>query len=257
MNILIVLILFVCLVCDYGMKQEIKYDQRDKKRWWIVAWILTSLLLVAIIGLCLLNLINNPNDIIVFIVFEMLFSLPIIILVAWLQYLNCVLYLKRLREYGYELPENKNIYGGRLERLPRYSNVPDMERHDNKESIVLAIVSWIVTLGVGVGAVIFAITYAYMPDVVQICMFAYGFIGLTWLGAGIYFWHQRLYSKYRDDVEVDAKRKLRVHLVPGVAAILFMLFVTIVGFVIMDQFALVCRNARTQAKVEETYNQCF
>lgn len=250
MDFLIILFLLVCVVHDYGIKQEIKYDLRDQKRWWIVAWIFTGMLLLTAIGCFLFDIMSISNEILAFVLCEMFFSLPILVLIAWLQYMNCFQYLKRLCKYGYELPENKNIYGRRLERLPRKSQVSSIKWCDNKDSKILAGVSWIMTFFVGCGAVIYAVMYGYMPDVVKVSMFAYGFVGLIWFGAGVFFWRQRLYSRYRDDVETDAKRKHRVHLIPGMAVILFMLFVTIVGFVILDQFALVCRTAREQVQVE-------
>lgn len=90
------------------------------------------------------------------------------------------------------------------------------------ESILLACCSWLCSLGILISAVIFLQGYAVegwdaLPFFALIC--AAG----SWCVLGGIYWHQRLRTKFRDDVEDDDARRPRQQLVSGIVMILFLL----------------------------------
>ena len=70
---------------------------------------------------------------------------------------------------------------------------------------------------------------------------------LFWLFLGLYFWRQRKRTKYRDDVEIDADRKVRMHLIEGIELIIVCLIVSIFCSVLIEGYAGVVYRARLAA----------
>ena len=66
----------------------------------------------------------------------------------------------------------------------------------------------------------------------------------AWYAWGCMFWHQRLRTEFRDDVEIDDGRRVRRHFVSGMVAILILLAASATFVGVMYAFAGVVLRAR-------------
>lgn len=222
--------------------QKISYDMRYNKRQLKLAIGLTILWVASVVvpeGLYVVAVENGRAN-----AFNMMLGflwerfVLLIAALAWLIYFDSLFYLKRLRKYGYVVPEDRKKYVY-LEHLPQTEKddcfKETIEKETiSKESCALAIVSWVGALGMVIGMILFWQEHMKVPDIAMVCTVLIAVIIILWIYAGVFYWKQRLRSKYRDDVELDASRKKRVHFVFGFGFLLGMLFASSVAVLYMD-----------------------
>ena len=120
------------------------------------------------------------------------------------------LYFARLRAYGYEIPDNKKIYGNNLNNLPKMREAG---------SSLFAKHSWIwmwmyfacFVLFLVVD-VMYLIKWHFMKDICTFLFTVCLVLDSVWLILAIILRRQRNTEKYRDDVECDKTRKERLNL---------------------------------------------
>lgn len=217
---------------------KIKYDRKDKTRTFRLAIVLTALFLIN----CLFLLLNT--------VFSMELSaaleavtiicflyLPWLVLIVWLTYLDSVFYLKRLKKYGYEIPISKKAYQYRLDRLPKDPSASSPCNSLCRESVVLSCLFFTCAAILCIPAGIFICKYSFLGSPVYLLWGILLLIILTFFSYGLLCRKQRLQTKYKDDVEMDTKRKTRISLIPGIELLGILMACTYFYIVIMNTAA--------------------
>lgn len=259
MEILFIMFLFFAGVHDHlnpgnpgkkGLEQTLRYDLSDVKRTRRIALYSTVVFGVAMVMVLLLNsglIITIYWDSLVLVV---ALAALVITLLLWADHGKCICYLKRLRRNGYEPPEKKSDYKYRICKLNRVEDVPDSMEDCCKDSIILAGLCWAVAGGLVFRVIYFTWKYRDYLDAVDLCMFGFGFMLICWIVVGCCYWKQRINSKFRDDINPDMNRKLRVNLMSGVGFIVAMVILS--GFCVwcMEQMMGIVINAREQAVLE-------
>lgn len=212
--------------------QKIKYDKRDKKRAFILAIIFTVILVVLSILRVLDMDISSELLTLILITFMVV---PIITLAGWFHFADVCLYFKRLRKYGYDIPENKSEYRENLRDLPKVSEKVSSQSW-NKESAFLSMISFLCAVGFLIAAIL--IISKYSINLITVLGIAVMFLVVfVWLGAGFVFGKQCSNQKYKDDVEIDENRKSRIHLVNGLLFAVIMFSTSFFAFDIINYLA--------------------
>ncbi len=156
------------------------------------------------------------------------YVMPFITLALWIYLLDTATYLKRLKKYGYEVPVKRKEYDNDLAKLPR----KEMELPKEpvcKESLVL---SWLCIV-VSISALLFNIylfwRYSSETDVTFFNIVV-AVVMIFWILQARRFKKQSDNQKYRVDVELDSKRKIRTNLATGIAEIVILVFFMSYGF---------------------------
>lgn len=205
---------------------KIKYDKRDRKLFLSLAIITTSIVLVCFI---LMNTEwpENLEASVVGVLMVIGFTVfPVVALATWVMFADSHTYLKRLEIYGCIVPDNKKEYDNNLENLARGEHVAFSG--SSKESKILAIISWIIFLGMVGYSVFLGIRFSHMLENVAFFIIVSVALAIFWLVFGFSFWKQRLRDKYKDDVESNSSLKPRKHLVEGIATIIILLAISAV-----------------------------
>lgn len=259
MEILFWVVLFFAGVYDHlnhgnsgkkGLEQTLRYDLRDVKRTRKIA--LCSTVVFGVI-MALFLVLNSGLIVTVYwdsLVLVAALATLVISLFLWADHGNCICYLKCLRRNGYEPPEKKSDYKYRICKLNRVENVQGSIEGCCKDSIILAGLCWTVAGGLVLRAIYFTWKYRDYLYTVNMCMFGFGFMLICWIVVGCCYWKQRINSKFRDDINPDMNRKLRVNLMSGVGFIVAMVILS--GFCVwcMEQMMGIVINAREQAVLE-------
>ncbi len=222
---------------------QIKYDQMDMKIGLMVAIICTIASVVTIVMMSLSILDRMNARLTAVIVIGGIYCWPLLSIVGWRLFFSSFAYMKRLKQYGYKAPERKKTYHGRQDLLERFEvSPPDVNRW-HPESVILACVAWIA----GVGSLPYPFyvwkCYPDMEGVLGMMLFPV----VCWVVMGFYYWRQREQLKFKDDVELDEKRKNRQNLVDGLVTILVCIFLTILFSIIMYNLAGVIYKSRLAA----------
>lgn len=233
------------------MGQKIRYDKITNRKHRKIATGITCLwaiIVVVLIGWQNWIDVNGRETALIGVIQFNLFNLFLAMtFIAWMVYLDGLSYLKRLRKNGYEVPEDKRKYV-HLERLPKVDDHVQNQNAINKESVVLAVMCWLTTLVIIIAAVRFWNEHSAVPDIVMCCMVVIAVMVVCWLVSGICLWRQRLYSRYRDDVELDVNRNKRIHIISGMGVAIGIMIACGVVFMYMNLGADYIENAREQAR---------
>lgn len=205
---------------------KIKYDKRDRKLFLTFAIITTVIVLTCLI-LMNTDLPEELDPSVIGVMIVICFTVfPVLSLATWVMFADSHTYLKRLEKYGYTVPANKKEYDNSLEKLA--TGELKVFEQPSKESKVLAVISWIVSVAM-VGYVIFLGTrFSHMLENVAFFIILTIAIAIFWLVFGFNFWKQRCREKYKDDVEFNSSLKSRKHLVEGIATIIILLAISVV-----------------------------
>lgn len=243
----IFLILYLVVKSKWSSKKSflIQYDCRDKKSFFLLAMVF-SVCTIIFIGISRFPIFKKADDIITIII---ILGIPFFFLAAfisWIIYVDAVFYLQRLKKYGYQLPNDKKEFSRQLENLPKVTVEQNRNIELSYESMILAVISMAITIGILVNIGCFFFQYR------QTGLEWIGFWGelplvLYWLLRTVFWWKQRLYSKYRDDVEIDETRKQRKHLISGLISILVWSAITIVWIEALYNGADYMHRARIEA----------
>lgn len=208
-----------------GMNR-IKYDKRDRKLYLILAVITTILIVV---GLLLMNTEwpNSLNAAVVGVMIVVCFTVfPVVAFATWVMFADSHMYLKRLNIYGYIVPDNKKQYDNNLESL--VSGELKVFSEPNKESMMLAVVSWVISFGMVGYSIFLSLRFSHMLENVAFFIIATVAMAIFWLVFGFSFWKQRKRDAYKDDVELNSSLKPRKHLVEGITTIIILLAISVV-----------------------------
>lgn len=165
-------------------------------------WFSTGLMLVSLYGLMLGGLV--------------------LILLIYLV-LDGVTYFRRLEARGYEIPDDKRQYDSMLELLPRTNGewiVESEETVKNKTSKVLlglCVLVYLVMLGLTIW---YYRKWSFIGDDALFLLVIQLVTDVLWICPIRLFNKQTDNRKYKDDVEIDAARKNRLHWVDGLVLIL-------------------------------------
>lgn len=226
-----------------NMAPPIKYDKRDTKIGLIIAIIGTIAWVVTIIMLGFQIVDRMSAKLTMVIAIGGIYYCPLLALIGWRLFFSSRGYMKRLEKYGYKVPERKKMYQGRLDLLERYEgSMPDFQQ-PHRESTYLAYASWVAAFGSVPYPLYVWKTYPDMDGLFVVMLFPV----VCWIMLGLFYWRQRDQLKYKDDVEIDDRRKTRQNLVDGLVIILVCIFLTILFWVIMYTLADVIYKSRVAA----------
>lgn len=226
---------------------KIKYDKMDKKRNFIAA-ILFSIL--AVMNWCVLNCeeVMQLFPVEIEVVFLCaVWPLGLLTVGLWMAYLDGILYLKRLKRFGYVVPEDKNVFNKALEQLPREENATDSKPVKNYGSIVLTVLTGVIVTGLLVYDIYFLYRYSSVGNDIW---FFEGLLilgTLIWLFLGISYACQISNRRYKYDVEIDDSRKNRRNLIDGFIEIIVLLVFTFPSIAVINnvvQYMIKAREGR-------------
>lgn len=181
---------------------RIKYDKQSMRLLKATAIAATILFVV---GLVLMFLEISGTEILV------LLSLYIGAGLAAFSYLSLLagwLYMRRLKGYGYEIPERKSDYDGKIENMPKINHVDATSIYSEHSKWCAR--ACILFFGVFfILDVCFFLKWKFMKEnckaLFVLCLFFY----LIWVIFALALKKQSNREKYRDDVESDTTRKER------------------------------------------------
>ncbi|MDE6624759.1 MAG: hypothetical protein K2K56_00155 [Lachnospiraceae bacterium] len=226
---------------------KIKYDKMDKKRNFIAA-ILFSIL--AVMNWCVLNCeaVMQLFPVEIEVVFLCaVWPLGLLTVGLWMAYLDGVLYLKRLKRFGYVVPEDKNAFDKALAQLPREENATGSKPVKNYDSIALTVLTGAIVIGLLVYDICFLYQYSGVGNDIW---FFEGLLilgTLIWLFLGISYARQISNRRYKYDVEIDYSRKNRRNLIDGIVEIIVLLVFTFPSIAVINnvvQYMIKAREGR-------------
>lgn len=152
-------------------------------------------------------------------------------------------YIRRLKAHGYEVPYNKRDYGNSLHKLPCLGDGTIAEGK-SKESLALCILFWCVFMFSNIWNAYYAIHwYGYLEENALFLTKVLIFLDLFWMIMAIVFFFQRNNKKYRDDVDKDLKRKVRMSLERGiVTCVIVLIIVSYVKCIVVEMSEYVYRS---------------
>lgn len=184
---------------------RIKYDKQQMKAIKITAVIATILFVV---GIVLMQMEISGTEVLI------LFALYIgagLSLACYGALVSGWLYMKRLNGYGYEIPENKRDYDGKIENLPKLKNIDGTSVY-SKHSKWCSRTCFLIFVMFLLLDVNYYFKWKFMEEncksLFVLCFLFY----LIWPVFALALKKQSNKEKYRDDVEVDAARKERWNL---------------------------------------------
>lgn len=223
----------------------IKYDKRDKKILIIVAIACTIFGILSMMTMESRGFVERIQSSIVLttVLFGYIMA-PIVAVVCWIKFVECCWYFKRLRKYGYEIPNKKEKYSYMLKYLPREKILQSKNKGYSAESMILAGIIIFIGMSTVAGGVWLLLKYLFLGNDAWFIFGMICFMALGWIVAGIFFWRQRNNQKYKDDVEPDSTRKSRKHLANQLIPILIGMAITAGGILILQQMAEIIYRSR-------------
>lgn len=160
------------------------------------------------------------------------------------QSINGFFYLRRLKKMGYHVPEDKRVYEGLVSLLPNEGTEPsDMQEDGSYEAVVvpepgevvrysptsrillyLSIFAFLVMLG---SSGYYLYKWHFMGENAMALFVLQLIADAFWLIIIRIFYKQMDNAKYRDDVEIDITRKVRMNMVSGLTLYIVILLVAI------------------------------
>lgn len=228
---------------------KIKYDKKDKKIYFTLSVVTTIILAVCLIVLMWDKDVEVlPAALYAGLIIVASFFLPVLSFAMWVMFFDSHMYLKRLKMHGFVIPNNKKDYDSDLDKLVGdedneygkrsivFDNDGDGKQSaennqsaDCNESKALALISWIIALGMIGYTVFYFIRFSHMLENVGFFGILSIFITICWFIFGFNYFKQRDAKKYRDDVDYKSPLKVRKHLVEGIATIVILLAITVFG----------------------------
>lgn len=143
-------------------------------------------------------------------------------------------YFKRLKAYGYRIPEKRKNYQDKLENIPREAgseNITSLFQTDSKILAWIGLTIYLIFVGLDI---LFLMKWKFMWEN-AIAMFCISMLGyLVWLILAIIFYQQANTKRYRDDLEPDDGRKKRMNLMTGIGTYIILLLITLFAFITMN-----------------------
>lgn len=219
---------------------QIKYDKQDQTVGLVIAVISTLNVLVTCFLMVFAFIEDLNAKLTTWIVISGIYGWPLLAIIGWRLFFSSRAYMKRLEKYGYKVPDCKKEYRGRQELLERFEVSPPDVSKWHPESVCLALGAWMA----GVCSILYSFhmwqNYPTMDGILILMLFPVACWGIM----GLYYWRQRDQIKYKDDVELDEKRKTRQNLVDGLVIILVCVFLMLLFNFIMYNLVMVIYKTR-------------
>ena len=215
---------------------RIKYDRQTMN---ILKW--TCVFATALFGIGLLSsffdeIVVNTDGLAVVILFCLYIGAGLCV-VSYGNIIAGFMYMKRLKKYGYVIPEKKKEYDGKLENLPKENDVTQTSvfgKH-SKYCFVACLLIFAIFFILDIK---YLITWGFMKvnckAMFIMCLIFY----LIWIVFALILKTQSNGEKYRDDVETDTSRKERW----SIEQVIF----TIVILVLLSLFANYTAHSMTK-----------
>ena len=156
----------------------------------------------------------------------LVFAMPLLTVTFGVYWCAGYLYLRRLKKYGYTIPDKRKDFDCLLEKLPRENGITERTPY-NRRSKVFAMICvgiWICMWGVNIW---YYYTWRFMTD--SVAMFVLMILAdVYWLIQALQFRKQMSNETYKEDVEIEKNKKSRMSLEYAVFLVLFMLLITCV-----------------------------
>lgn len=157
----------------------------------------------------------------------LVFAMPLLTVTFGVYWCAGYLYLRRLKKFGYTIPDKRKDYDCLLEKLPRENGITE-RTPCNRRSKVFALICagiWICMWGVNIW---YYYTWHFMEDS-AIAMFVLMILAdVYWLIQALQFRKQMSNETYKEDVEIEKNKKSRMSPEYAVFLVLFMLLITCV-----------------------------
>lgn len=207
---------------DFAKEGRIRYDQCQQKQSLVCSVVF---LVLAVVSSVLVHgdRCDGFSDGAMLVVFFVYACSGPAFLYSIYQLIACVCYIRQLKKYGYEIPANKKDYNGLLENLPR-QDVPVQKEQYSKNSLALGIISACALMI----TTVFNLQYTFewldvhQEEIVAMILIQSIFDCIL-LVQCVSFFRQMNTVQYKDDVEIDDKRKNRKSLADGIFVIVLLL----------------------------------
>lgn len=222
---------------------QIKYDKFEQKVGLVIGFVCT--IGVVVTGFMLkLDVVDRLNTkLAATVVLGGIYFCPVMAIVGWKLFFSSWGYMKRLEKYGYKVPERKKQYHGRQDLLERFEVCsPDVNKW-HSESVTLACTAWVLAVIFGGYAYYVQQCYADISGILLLMLFP----TICWTIMGIFYWRQRRQLTYKDDVELDDKRKTRQNLVDGLVTIFVCIALSMIYSEVIHSMAGVIYKSRIAA----------
>lgn len=183
---------------------KIKFDNITAKTAKYCALIFTVLLLIGLV----FSFLEIPGTEVFYIM--AVYTGVLVGLPCYVVLFAAKLYFARLRAYGYEIPDNKKIYGNNLNNLPKTCEAgSSLFAKHSRIGMWMYFACFVLFLVVDV---MYLIKWHFMKDICTFLFTVCLVLDSVWLILAIILRRQRNTEKYRDDVECDKTRKERLNL---------------------------------------------
>ncbi len=155
------------------------------------------------------------------------------------QLIGCFAYFKRLRAYGYPIPESKKKSGYKLYDLPRQVGHEEQTSLFAKDSRKLSVIGIIMASVAVIAVAVSCLRFAYLGKRPIIFMLVTFVVLCIWLIPIIKYRKQSNTEKYCDDVELTTNKRKRRTFEGGMIWLLLLLYCS-AGVVLVD--SVICYN---------------
>ena len=224
-------------------RMKIKYDERTIKILLVTTIVSAFLFLTGVI--CMLAEVGGA----VVIALITLLGFYVgggLFLFAGLNLLSGFCYIRRLKAYGYEIPNKKEDYGDDLRNVPRVSgkSCPEIKNVGRK---VLVFFYAAVFLLANVWNVRYIIRwYQFDGDLAVFLLCIMLLFDSFWGISAFMFYRQGNRQRYRDDVEIDDSRKERVPVENGIVSGMVLLCIMVLIKTLVIQFGEYAFRSRAE-----------
>ncbi len=197
---------------------KIKYDMQELKLVKIIAIVMTVISITDIIIVTFFpEILDMCHEVLMAVISLGAMFFPISTVAMWLYELEIYCYLYRLKKHGYSVVERKKDYGQRLENVPRNASVKLEER--NKGSLILSYIAFVgMSVPILFGMYLVKRYNIILGDMVFFLCVLLILCGM-WLIFALQMRKQSNNKVYRDDVETDESKKVRMEFVRGIVSI--------------------------------------
>lgn len=213
---------------------KIKFDRRDKRIYFIIALVATLYVVICLYLVFFQDMITLP-DLLIVCTWTTIYPLHILVPALWIRFFDVCLYLKRLKRYGYTVPEDSRVYGKLLARLPREKEA--VQKRKINDGVINTVVSAVITAGILWYCIWYRQAYQLEP------FYFFNGIGLCIWGFVTFRYALQISDKrYKADVELDETRRTRESLMEALMGIFFLL--------VLSLAAILCIMELTRAAVK-------
>lgn len=215
--------------------KKIKFDQRDKKIYFTIAFVVTVYFAICWIVTFTTESISLP-DFILICAMTAIYPLMVLVPALWIRFLDVCIYLRRLERYGYEVPEDSRNYDKLLENLPRKESV--VEKRKINDGIINTSISAVITVGILCYCIWYRQKYQWEP------FYFFNYIGLSiWCIVTLRYALQISDKKYKADLELDDTRKTRESVMEALMGMLLLMVFSLVAIACIIVFTKVAMKA--------------